>query len=126
MITININKMKPSDFKQFIITSLDVESNPMEVAEMFENVVGVCDFSDDFEDKVFEKLFGKSIEVDRESEFIKNLSLWVNRVAITGVAAILILLISIFFTEGDSFSLNSLMGLSDVYEEGMVCLLGGL
>jgi hypothetical protein len=45
-------------------------------------------------------------------------------VALTGVAAIVILLISIFFVEG-SISLNSLLGIGDTYDESIICLLTG-
>jgi hypothetical protein len=46
------------------------------------------------------------------------------RIALTGVAAIAILLISIFLMEG-SLSFNSFLGLSDNYSESIVCLLTG-
>jgi hypothetical protein len=46
------------------------------------------------------------------------------RVALTGVAAIVLLLISIFLMEG-SLSFNSFLGLKDNYDESIVCLLTG-
>jgi hypothetical protein len=46
------------------------------------------------------------------------------RIALTGVAAIIVLLVSIFLREG-SFSFNSFLGLSDNYDESIVCLLTG-
>jgi hypothetical protein len=46
------------------------------------------------------------------------------RVAITGIAAIVVLLISIFIMEG-SFSFNSFLGLKDNYSESIICLLTG-
>jgi hypothetical protein len=46
------------------------------------------------------------------------------RIALTGVAAIVILLISIYLMEG-SVSINSFLGLGDTYDESIVCLLTG-
>jgi hypothetical protein len=47
------------------------------------------------------------------------------RIALTGVAAIVLLLISIFMMEG-SVSFNSLIGLGSTYDESILCLLTGI
>jgi len=107
-----------------IIDSLELDSNVSDIAAKLQKEGVDYGFSEGFEDKVLDKLFGKNIIPARENEFVKNLSFLVNRVAISGIAAILILLLTIFLTEGGSFSLNSLVGLSDVYDEGLLCLLG--
>ena len=71
-----------------------------------------------------EKLLYEGLTIVREVEDIKFMNLVFYRVAFTGVAAIVILLISIFLMEG-SLSLNSLLGLRDNYDESIVCLLTG-
>jgi hypothetical protein len=55
---------------------------------------------------------------------MKSLNFVFNRIALTGIAAIIVLLISIFLMEG-SLSFNSFLGLSDSYDESIVCLLTG-
>ena len=62
--------------------------------------------------------------VNRELEFVRNLNSVFYRVALTGVAAIVLLIISIFLMEG-SLSINSFLGLGDTYDESIVCLLTG-
>ena len=81
-------------------------------------------FGDDFREKVMDRLFTAGIVVNREVEFLRSWNSAFFRIALTGVAAIVILLISLYLVEG-SFSLNSMLGLSDNYDESIVCLLTG-
>jgi hypothetical protein len=46
------------------------------------------------------------------------------RIALTGVAAIVLLLISIFLSEG-SLSFNTFLGMGESYDESIVYLLTG-
>lgn len=116
--------MKPFEIKQIIFNSLDIESNAADVATILQKEGVDYHFSEGFEDKVYDRLFTKNIIPVRENDFMRNFSFLVNRVAISGIAAIIILLLTILLTEGGSFSINSLVGLSDVYDEGLLCLLG--
>ncbi|HEX7492637.1 MAG TPA: hypothetical protein VF346_00320 [Bacteroidales bacterium] len=81
-------------------------------------------FSVKFGDRVLDKLFSAGLTVKREVEFVKYMNFAFSRIALTGVAAIVILLISIFLIQG-SLSFNSLLGISDSYDESIVCLLTG-
>jgi len=82
------------------------------------------DFGKGFSDKVMEVVFKPALVIKREAEFIMNMNYAFKRIAITGVAAIVLLMLSIFLMEG-SFSLNSFLGLSDSYDESIICLLTG-
>ena len=82
------------------------------------------DFRHGFKDKILDKLFSAGLTVNSEVEFVKYMNFAFYRIALTGVAAIVILLISIFFMEG-SLSFNSFLGLGDNYDESIVCLLTG-
>jgi hypothetical protein len=73
---------------------------------------------------VLDKLFLAGLSVSREVEFMKSMNFVFSRIALTGVAAIVVLLISIFLMEG-SLSFNSFLGLNDSYDESIVCLLTG-
>ena len=116
--------MKPSKIKELMIRSLDEDANASEIAESFEREGLSFDFSEDFENKVFDELFGKSINVENENTiFSKSFLSLCNKVSMVGAAAIIIFIISIFFTQGE-VSLNSLFGLGNVYDEGMIYLLG--
>ncbi len=118
--------MKPLEIKKLIIDSLNVDLSTADFSEKLETEGVDYDFSESFEEEVLNNIFGEKSYSIRDSEFVSNLSLLVSRVAITGIAAIIILLISIFITEGGSFSINSLVGLGDVYNEGLIYLLGGI
>ena len=60
----------------------------------------------------------------RDIEFVKSLNYVFYRIALPGVAAILLLLISIFLMEG-SLSLNSFLGLGNSNDESIIYLLTG-
>jgi hypothetical protein len=70
-------------------------------------------------------LVSAGLSVTREVEFGKYLNFAFYRIALTGVAAIVVLLISIFIMEG-SLSLNTFLGLSDNYDESIVSMLTGI
>ena len=77
-----------------------------------------------FSEKVLNKIFLTSVRVNREVEFVRSMTFAFNRIALTGIAAIILLLISIFLMEG-TISFNSFLGLSNSYDESIVSMLTG-
>jgi hypothetical protein len=116
--------MKPEEVKKLIIRSLDTNSSPREIADKLENAGVSYDFSKGFGEKVLQRIFSASLSVNREVEFVRSMSFVFNRIALTGIAAIVIQLISIFIMQG-SFSLNSILGLGNNYDESIICMLTG-
>jgi hypothetical protein len=116
--------MNTSEIKKLIISALNTDADPVDVSGKLEEEGVTYKFSQDFRDKVLNKLFSAGMAVNREVEFVKYMNFAFYRIALTGVAAIIILLISIFFMEG-SLSLNSFLGISNNYDESIVCLLTG-
>jgi hypothetical protein len=116
--------MNSLEIKNLLISSLDANSDPVVISSQLEEKGVSYDFREDFSTRVINKIFSAGLTVNREVEFVKSLNLAFYRIAITGVAAIVFLLISLYLMEG-SFSLNSLLGLSDSYDESIVCLLTG-
>jgi hypothetical protein len=116
--------MKSSEIKKLLISSLDEETDTAAIHDEIEREVVSYDFSGNFSQRVLEKVYSSGTAISRQVEFIKYMNFAFYRVALTGVAAIVILLISLFFIEG-SFSLNSLLGLNDNYDESIICLLTG-
>jgi hypothetical protein len=116
--------MNPSEIKNLMISALDADTDAAEVSRVVEEEGISYNFNPDFGDKVLNKIFSAGIAVNREIEFVKYLNFAFYRVALAGVAAIVLLVISIFLMDG-SFSLNSFLGLSDNYNESIVCLLTG-
>ena len=116
--------MNSSELKDLLIRSLDSNSDPEETFKKIEDAGVSFNFRKDFHSRVMEKIFATGSAVVREVEFIRNLNYVFYRIAIPGVAAIILLLISIIIMEG-SFSLNSFLGMGDSYDESIVCLLTG-
>jgi hypothetical protein len=117
--------MNSSELKDFLITSLNSDSDPLETSARLEKEGLSYDFSKNFNEKVLDRLFMAGYKVTRENEFIKSLNLAFSRIALTGVAAIVVMLISIFLMEG-SISFNSFLGLNDSYDESIISLLTGI
>lgn len=116
--------MKLSEIKGLFDRSLDVTTTTTDIQGKLEEGGVIFDFKPGFSDRVIDKIFATTLNVAQELEFIKSLSYVFYRIAFTGVAAIIVLLISIFLMEG-SLSLNSFLGLSDTDGESIVCLLTG-
>ena len=116
--------MNSSEIKKLLISSLDIKSDPGEVARKLEEEGISYDFSKNFYDKVLGRLYYAGLTITNEIAFVKSMNIAFYRIALTGVAAIVILLISIFLME-DSLSFNSFLGLKDGYDESIVCLLTG-
>lgn len=117
--------MKPSELKDLIIGSLEENADNSLVADRLESEGITYDFRRGFTGKIVDRVFSIPSVLATENEFLRSMRFVFNRVALTGVAAILILLISIFLAEG-SFSLNSFLGIGDTYDESIVCILTGI
>jgi hypothetical protein len=116
--------MKRSEIKQLMISSLSQEEPAGEDTRKLKEAGVDYSFRPDFTDKVLDRLFTAGVVVNREIEFIRSWNRAFYKIALTGVAAIVVLLLSIYIVEG-SVSFNALLGLSDSYDESIVCLLTG-
>jgi len=116
--------MKNSELKRLLLRSLDAEEEVNGFPGKMEMEGVSYDFSNEFNDKILAKLITPVATTVREMDFIKSLNLVFYRIALTGVAAIVLLLISIFLSEG-SLSLNSFLGMSDTYDESIISMLTG-
>jgi hypothetical protein len=117
--------MNTPEIKKIIVSSLDLNADPVEVSRKLEQAGVDFNFSTGFGDRVLNKIFSAGLNINREAEFGKYLNFAFSRIALTGVAAIVILLVSLFIMEG-SLSLNTFLGLSDNYDESIVSLLTGI
>ena len=116
--------MKPDEVKKLIIRSLDDDPGAGTIHSELENAGVSYDFSSGFAGKVLSRLANASHTVGSEIDFVRSLSYVFYRIAITGVAAIIILMISIYLMEG-SFSLDSILGVGNNYDESIICMLTG-
>jgi hypothetical protein len=116
--------MDTSEIKKIVINSLDPDIDTYEFPDKLEKEGISYNFTNDFRGKILNRIFSTGLKVNQQVEFVKFMNFAFYRIALTGVAAIVVLLISIFLKEG-SLSFNSLLGLSDNYNESIVCLLTG-
>jgi hypothetical protein len=116
--------MNSSEIKNLISGSLKQEAEPADISALLEKNGVSYDFSRNFGDKVIDRIFSAGITVNREAEFLRSMNFVFYRIALSGVAAIIVLMISIFLMEG-SLSFNSFLGLGNNYDETIVSLLTG-
>jgi hypothetical protein len=116
--------MNTSEIKKMMISSLNPDADALDVSRRLMEEGVSYDFSQTFGERIMDKLFSAGLKINREAESMKYMNFAFYRIALTGVAAIVVLLISIFIMEG-SLSFNSFLGLSDNYDESIVCLLTG-
>jgi len=116
--------MKRPEIKKLISDSLDESGDARYIPGSLEDAGVSYDFSEGFTEKVMGRLSGASLTIVRDTEFKRSLNYAFYRIALTGAAAIIILMISIFIMQ-DSFSFNSFLGLGDSYDESIVYLLTG-
>jgi hypothetical protein len=116
--------MNRSEIKELIISSLEADADPQDFSSKLEREGVHYDFKNEFTDAVLDKILPAVLRINREIEFARYLFFAFRSIAISGIAAIILLLISIFLREG-SISFDSFLGLRDNYDESIVCLLTG-
>ena len=116
--------MNNREFRKLLITSLDNESDTENASKKILAEGVNYDFSERFLDRVMDRIYSAGSVAVRESEFIRNLTFVFYRIALSGVAAIILLLLSILLTQG-SLSLDSFFGLGNNTEESIISLLTG-
>lgn len=119
-----MNDMKSEDLKSLIVKSLGLESDPVEISREISEAGAEYKFSEGFGDKVLNRIYSSGSAVVKKVEFVRNLNFVFYRLALTGAAAIVVLLVSLFIMEG-SFSIDSFLGLGNNYDETITCLLTG-
>jgi len=116
--------MKLAEIKELIISSLDSDADNREVSRKLENEGVSFEFGKDFTDAVIHRIFTLGSGVKQEIEFMRTMNFAFRSIAFSGVAAIIVLMLSIFLMEG-SISIYSFLGLRDNYDESIICLLTG-
>jgi hypothetical protein len=116
--------MKSSELRELIIMSLDSGTETVD-ASTKSGLEGVSyDFDKGFTDAVLARIFQAGSIVKHKIDFVRRMNFAFKTIAISGIAAIIVLMLSIFLMEG-SVSIDSFLGLRDNYDESIVCLLTG-
>jgi hypothetical protein len=115
--------MKPVEIFKLMSDSLNPDINTEEMPGRLASDGVSYSFRDGFTDRVIDILLSQVV-VNRQLEFGRSLNNVFYRVAFAGVAAIAVLLLSIFLMEG-SLTFNSLVGITESFDENLISLLTG-
>ncbi len=116
--------MKKEKLKELMLKSLEGNEPAAGIFEELQNAGVSFSFSDDFADRVTDRIFSPAVTIRRESDFIVSFSKVFYRIAVTGIAAIILLLISIYISQGN-LSIDSFLGLGDIADESILYALTG-
>jgi len=116
--------MKTEELKNLILKSLEGEEPDPLIQKQLKEAGVDFSFSSDFSNKVFEKTFYAGKVLNRETDFLRSFSSAFYRIAITGIAVIILLVISIYISQG-FISFDSFFGLNNAEEESIVCIMTG-
>jgi hypothetical protein len=116
--------MKKSVIKSLIISSLDPEADTSDHVSKLESEGLSYKFGENFETRIMQKISSEAVVINRELEFVKSMNYAFKRIALTGAAAIILLLLSIFLSEG-SLSIESFLGMANGADETILCVLTG-
>lgn len=116
--------MKADDLKTLLQRALDSEENKAGIVNKLEEAGVVYSFSDGFTGRVIDKIFARPAVAGSDTEYLHIFSNAFYRIAITGIAAIILLMISIYISQG-SFSVDSILGLNNGADESIICILTG-
>ena len=116
--------MKPSEIRELIIRSVDSDTDPVDVSAKLKLAGVTYDFKKGFTETVLARIFKAGRITKHEIDFVRSMNIAFKTIAFSGLAAIIVLMTSIFLTEG-SISIDSFLGLRDNYDESIICLLTG-
>ena len=116
--------MNRSEIKDLLISSLEANADPRLASSILQKEGVTYDFRDKFTDAVLDRIFPAALRMNREIEFARYMLFAFRSIAVSGIATIILLLISIYLREG-SISFDAFLGLRDNYDESLVCLLTG-
>ncbi len=110
---------------ELLLKSLDADTDPHEIRSEIEDAGVYYSFGPGFTQKVLWKVFSEGNLILKETEYMSTVNFAYRMIAFAGIAAIILLMISILSGQG-SFSFNSLLGLGNGNDESIVCLLTGI
>lgn len=114
--------MKAEEIAKLIDEGLGGEKSPGYLRHRLREEGIDYTFSDGFTARVISNIYGGAIIINRQIDFMRSLNSVFYRVAFAGIAAIILLIISIFAAEG-SINLNSLVGISESLDETIIGFL---
>lgn len=114
--------MKSEQFKELLLKSVTEDLEKEERLLMEAELLPEYAFSPGFSERVISKIGMDRMPVYLRPDFLRSFDLGFRRVALTGVAAILILAVSLLLTQG-SLSYDTLLGIDTQVDDSLISLL---
>lgn len=115
--------MRPDELSQLVNLLNEESTSGKQDDALISSLRNSYRFSPGFSGRVM-----RSLSLNTQDNFFVDLTLKMNsifmKIAVTGVAAIILLSVSVFLS-GGTLSLDSLLGLGNTSVESMICLLSG-
>ncbi|TFH35766.1 MAG: hypothetical protein E4G95_06515 [Bacteroidia bacterium] len=114
--------MKGGQFKELLLRSvtdeLELEERLLMEAELLPDYV----FTPGFKERVLSRIDAVITPLYMRPDFLRSFEIGFRRVALTGVAAILVLAVSLLLTQG-SLSYDTLLGIDNQVDDSLISLL---
>ena len=114
--------MKKDQIKELLLKSVSETLNREERRVVNEDLLPDYSFSEGFRERVLDKLGIEKMPVYLRPDFLRSLNIGFRRVALSGVAVILILIASILLSQG-SLSYDTLLGIDTNVDDSLISLL---
>jgi negative regulator of sigma E activity len=110
------------NLKELVLKVLTTDLNEEEQELLKREAVPVYSFSNGFKDSVMDRISKGSVSLVLRPDFLRSLNEIFRRVAFTGVAAIIVLIVIMFVSQG-SISYDTLLGIDATIDDPLISLL---
>ena len=110
------------NLKELVLKSLTGELDEEERELLNREVIPVYSFSNRFRDSVMDRISEKPLFLLFRPDFLRSFNESFRRVAFAGVAAIVVLMVVMFISQG-SISYDTLLGIDATIDEPLISLL---
>lgn len=114
--------MNSEQLKDLLLKAVTDELNEDETAVLNSEAVPGYSFSEGFKDNVLIRIRSEKLPLFLKPDFLHSFDIGFRRVALTGVAAILVLAVSLLLTQG-SLSYDTLLGIDSQVDDSLISLL---
>ena len=108
--------------KELVLKSLTGELNEEEQELLYREAIPAYSFSYRFRDNVMERISKKAVFLLFRPDFLRSFNESFRRVAFAGVAAIVVLMVVMFISQG-SISYDTLLGIDATIDDPLISLL---
>ncbi|MCA1756952.1 MAG: hypothetical protein LC649_05790 [Bacteroidales bacterium] len=105
-----------------VLKVLTTDLNEEEQGLLEREVVPAYSFSNGFRDSVMERINNGTVSLGLRPDFLRSFNEIFRRVAVTGVAAIVVLIVIMFVSQG-SISYDTLLGIDATIDDPLISLL---